>query len=57
MRYGGGARNTYGGKERYIQGFNGKNLREIGHLEDPNVDGRITIKWIFRNLDVWHGLD
>jgi hypothetical protein len=28
------------------------------HLEDPGVDGRIILRWIFRKLDVssWTGL-
>jgi len=25
---------------------------ERDHLEDPSVDGRITIRWIFRKWDV-----
>jgi hypothetical protein len=28
------------------------NLRERGHSEDPCVDGRIILRWIFRNWDV-----
>jgi len=36
--------NTYGKEERFVQGFGGKNLREINHLEDPDVDGRIILR-------------
>jgi hypothetical protein len=28
-----------------------RNLRERGHLEDPGIDGRITLRWIFRMWD------
>jgi hypothetical protein len=33
------------------------NLRERGHLGDPDVDGRIILRWIFRKWDVelWTG--
>jgi hypothetical protein len=32
-------------------------MREREHLEDPGVDGRIILRWIFRKWDVglWNG--
>jgi len=27
-------------------------LRERDHVEDPDVDGRIILRWIFRKWDV-----
>jgi hypothetical protein len=27
------------------------NLREGGHLDDPGIDGRITLKWTFETWD------
>jgi len=32
-------------------GFWWGKLRERNHLEDPGVDGRIVLRWIFRKLD------
>jgi len=33
------------------------NLRERDHLEDHGLDGRIILRWMFRNWDVetWTG--
>ena len=32
-------------------GFWWRNLRERDHLEDPNVDGKVILKCIFRKWD------
>jgi len=32
-------------------GFWWGNLRERDHVEDPAVDGRIILRWIFRKMD------
>jgi len=32
-------------------GFWWGNLRDRDHLEDPGVDGRIILRWIFRKWD------
>ena len=41
-------------------GFWWGNLRETDHWRDPDVDGRIILRWIFRKWDVggmdWIGL-
>jgi len=46
----GGTCSTYGGEEYTL--FWWGNLRERDHLEDPDVDGRIILRWIFRK---WNG--
>jgi hypothetical protein len=33
-------------------GFWWGNLRESDHLEEPGIDGRIILRWIFRKWDV-----
>jgi len=40
-------------------GFLWGNLREKDHLEDAGADGRIILRWIFRECDGGggHGLD
>jgi len=40
------------------EGFWWGNLRGRSHLEDPGVDGRIILRWIFGKWDVgvWSGL-
>ena len=48
----GGACNTHGEEKRCIQDFGGGNLSERDHLEDPDLDGKIILRWIFRNWEV-----
>ena len=31
-----------------MQGYGGGNMKERVHLQDPDVDGRIILIWIFR---------
>jgi hypothetical protein len=51
-----GKQHVWGRDEAY-RGFWWENLRERDHLEDPDVDGRIILRWIFRKWDVrtWNG--
>jgi hypothetical protein len=47
----------YGGQERRIQGFGGKNLRKGYHLKDLGVDGGIILIFIFKKwMGAWTGL-
>jgi len=45
------------GKVEVSTVFRWGKLRETGHMEDPGVDGRIILRWIFRKCDVgvWTG--
>jgi len=45
------------GREEVYTGFGWGNLKERDHLGDPGLDGRIILRWIFRNWDVgvWTG--
>jgi hypothetical protein len=46
------------GKREIHAGFWWGDLREGDHLGDPDIDGRIILKWIFKTWDgwVWTGL-
>jgi hypothetical protein len=48
----GWACSIYGGQERRVQGFGGRNRRERDRFGNPGVDGRIILKRILRKLDV-----
>jgi hypothetical protein len=52
----GGACSTYGEKID-VHRFWWGNLRLRDHLEDPGVDGRVILRWIFRKRNVRYGLD
>ena len=38
-------------------GFCWVNLREVYHLKDPGINGKIILKWIFKVWDGGHTLD
>jgi hypothetical protein len=38
-------------EERVHTGFWWRNLKERDQLEDPGVDGKIILRWIFRKWD------
>jgi len=46
-----GACSSYGGEEVHT-GIWWGNLKEKDHLEEPGMDGRIILRWIFRE---WNG--
>jgi hypothetical protein len=41
------------GERRGVTGFWWGNLKEEDRFEDPGVDGRIIMKWIFVKCDAW----
>jgi hypothetical protein len=48
----GRACSTFGGRGEVYTGFWWGILRERDRLEDPSIDGRIILSWIFRKWDV-----
>jgi len=46
----GGACSKYGGE--VYTGFWWGNLRKRDHLENPGIDGRIILRWVFRKCNV-----
>jgi len=46
------ASGTFVREERCIQTFGGE-LEGKSHLEDPDVDGRIILKWILKKAFWW----
>ena len=51
-----GGQITRKGREVYMEFWWG-NMMERENLQDPGVDGRIILRWIFRKWGVGHGLD
>jgi len=47
---------SMGEREVYTEFWWG-NLRGRDHLEDPGIDGRVILRWIFRKWDGGNGLD
>jgi hypothetical protein len=39
---------AYGGEKRSVQGFGGGKLKKRNNWGDPDVDGRIILRWVFR---------
>ena len=50
----GGACGAYGVRGEGCTGFWWGNLREREHWGDPDADGRIILRWIFRK---WEGVE
>ena len=48
----GGTCSTYGGRRGVYTGFWWENLRERDHVGNPDVDGRIILRWIFEKWGV-----
>jgi hypothetical protein len=42
------------GRGKVYTGFWWGNLRERDHLGDPDIDGRIILRWIFMKWDGGH---
>jgi hypothetical protein len=42
------------GDRSSANGFWWKNLGDRGHLEDGGLYGRVTLKWIFRLIQIIH---
>jgi len=51
-----GIKHVWGRGESFT-GFWWGNLREIEHLEEPDIYGRIILKWSFRKWEGEHRLD
>ena len=45
------------GRGEALTGFWWGNLRERDHWEDPDTDGSMILRWIFKKWDVGYGLD